>query len=111
MVTTEERLRERLGTSGLAVSRFRDNVRFDIPAENVQSTLTFLKRDCGFDLLAELTAADLLEYPDARNRFRVVYVLVNTATGERINVRTHVDDPDPTLPSAVPLWQGANWME
>ena len=72
---------------------------------------TFLKGECGFDLLAELTAADLLEYPDARDRFRVLYVLVNTATGERINVRTHVNDPDPTLPSAVPLWQGADWLE
>ena len=86
-------------------------MRFDIPPESLQAALSFLKGECGFDMLAELTAADLLEYPDARDRFRVLYVLVNTATGERINVRTHVNDPDPTLPSAVPLWQGANWLE
>jgi NADH-quinone oxidoreductase subunit C len=111
MSTTEERLRERVGAAGFESSRFRDNVRFDVPSESLQSALRFLKGECGFDLLAELTAADLLDYPDARNRFRVLYVLVNTATGERINVRTHVDDPEPTLPSAVPLWKGANWME
>ncbi|HUE15548.1 MAG TPA: NADH-quinone oxidoreductase subunit C [Planctomycetaceae bacterium] len=111
MSTTEERLRERVGAAGFEASRFRDNVRFDIPPESLQAALGFLKGECGFDMLAELTAADLLEYPDARNRFRVLYVLVNTATGERINLRTHVDDPEPTLPSAVPLWQGANWME
>jgi NADH-quinone oxidoreductase subunit C len=111
MSTTEERLRERFGADGFQTSRFRENVRFDFPPEKLKATLTFLKNDCGFDYLAEITAVDLLEYPDARNRFRVVYVLANTATGERIIVRTHVDDPDPTLPSAVPLWQGANWLE
>jgi NADH-quinone oxidoreductase subunit C len=111
MSTTEERLRERVGAARFESSRFRDNVRFDVLPESLQAALAFLKGECGFDLLAELTAADLLDYPDARNRFRVLYVLVNTATGERINVRTHVDDPEPTLPSAVPLWKGANWME
>jgi NADH-quinone oxidoreductase subunit C len=111
MSTTEERLRERFGADGIQASRFRDNVRFDCPPESLLATLTFLKNDCGFDYLGELSAADLLEYPDSRNRYRVIYVLANTSTGERITVRTHVDDPDPRLPSAVPLWQGANWLE
>ncbi len=26
-------------------------------------------------------------------------------------VKAGVDEPDPTLPSVVPLWPGANWME
>jgi NADH-quinone oxidoreductase subunit C len=26
-------------------------------------------------------------------------------------VKTHVNEPDPTLPSAFPLWKGADWME
>ena len=30
---------------------------------------------------------------------------------ERLVVKAGVDDPDPTLPSAVPLWPGADWME
>ncbi len=62
-------------------------------------------------MLVDITAADLLEYPDARNRFRVIYALLNVATGERLYLRTHVDEPNPILPSAVPLWRGANWME
>lgn len=111
MSTTEERLRERFGAASFEASRFRDNVRFDFAPDSVEPALRFLNNECGFDYLAELTAADLLEYPDARNRFRVVYVLVNTAVGERIHIRTHVDLPDPTLPSAVSLWRGANWME
>jgi NADH-quinone oxidoreductase subunit C len=110
-MTTIERLTSRFSSEGFASSRFRDNTRFDIPPQSLTDVLTFLKNDCGFDLLVDITAADLLEYPDARNRFRVIYALANTATAERLYVRTHLDEPDLTLPSAVPLWRGANWME
>jgi NADH-quinone oxidoreductase subunit C len=111
MSTTEERLKERIGAEAIGTSRFRDNVRHDVSPESLQSVLTFLKDDCGFDMLVDITAADLLEYPDARNRFRVVYMLLNVTSGERLHVRTHVDEPNPRLPSAVPLWRGADWME
>jgi NADH-quinone oxidoreductase subunit C len=41
----------------------------------------------------------------------VIYGLLNTATGVRIFVKTFVNDPQPTLPSAFPLWKGADWLE
>ncbi len=109
--STIERLKQRFAGEGFASSQFRDNTRFDIPPASLTDVLTFLKRDCGFDLLVDITAADLLEYPDARNRFRVMYALANTATAERLYVRTHLDEPDLTLASAYPLWRGADWME
>jgi NADH-quinone oxidoreductase subunit C len=40
-----------------------------------------------------------------------VYLLANTATNQRLTVRVFVDDPDPVVPSVVPLWEGANWLE
>jgi len=110
-MTTIEQLTQRFGGEGFASSRFRDNVRFDIPPQSLIEVLTFLKSDCGFDLLVDITAVDLLEYPDARNRFRVIYALANTATAERLYLRTHLDLPNPALASVVPLWLGANWME
>jgi NADH-quinone oxidoreductase subunit C len=110
-MSTIERLKQRFSGEGFASSQFRDNTRFDIPPADVTGVLTFLKNDCGFDLLVDITAVDLLEYPDARNRFRVFYALANTSTAERIYVRTHLDEPDLTLPSAYPLWRGADWME
>jgi NADH-quinone oxidoreductase subunit C len=62
-------------------------------------------------MLADLTAVDYLDYPDATDRFGVVYALLNTESGERVFVKTFVNDPDPSLPSAYPLWKGADWME
>jgi NADH-quinone oxidoreductase subunit C len=110
-MSTLDRLTQRFGGEGFASSHFRDNTRFDIPPQSLIDVLSFLKSDCGFDLLVDITAIDLLEYPDARNRFRVIYALANTATAERLYIRTHLDEPDLTLASAVPLWLGANWME
>jgi NADH-quinone oxidoreductase subunit C len=105
------RLRERFGADALITSEFRDNRRVHVGPEQLAPVLQYLKQECGFDMLAELSAADYLHYPDARDRYGVWYVLLNTADGTRLVVKTFVNDPDPTLPSAVPLWRGADWME
>jgi NADH-quinone oxidoreductase subunit C len=107
----EEVLREKFGADGFTTAEFRDNRRVLVKADKLFAVLQTLKERCGFDMLAELTAADYLNYPDARDRFGVVYVLVNMTTGERIVVKTFVNDPEPTLPSAFPLWKGADWLE
>jgi NADH-quinone oxidoreductase subunit C len=104
-------LRTKFGAEAFTTTTFRDNRRLVVPAERIFAVLECLKRDGGFDMLAELSAADYLQYPGAKDRFGVWYVLVNTATGLRIVVKTWVNDPDPTLPSAYPLWNGADWME
>jgi NADH-quinone oxidoreductase subunit C len=105
------KLREKFGADAFITSEFRDNKRLIMPAERVYAVLEFLKQSCGFDLLAELGGADYLQYPDAKDRYGVWYVLVNTATGVRLIVKTFANDPEPTVPSVYPLWKGADWME
>jgi NADH-quinone oxidoreductase subunit C len=97
-----------------AISRreqFRDNARLIVPVEKIYDCLRTLKEKGGFDLLVDVTAVDYLHFPDARDRFGVVYCLTNTATGERVVLKTLVNDPDPEVPSVVDLWRGADWME
>src|SRR5262245_56972170 len=103
-------LQERFGKE-IAESTFRDNRRFVVPAERIYGVLEFLKRDRGFDMLVEMTAVDYLEYEGATDRFGVVYVLINTTTGDRVIVKTFVNPPDPELPSAFPIWKSADWLE
>ena len=62
-------------------------------------------------MLAELTAVDYLKYPNATDRFGVIYCLLNTKTGARICVKTLLNEPELTVPSAFPLWKGADWLE
>ena len=95
----------------LATSEFRDNRRVLVKPANLFGVLEALKEEHGFDMLAELTAADYLKYPNATDRFGVVYCLLNTMTGERIFVKTLLNEPDLTIPSAFPLWKGADWLE
>lgn len=95
----------------LATSEFRDNRRVIVKSADVFGVLTALKDGHGFDMLVELTAADYLKYPNATDRFGVVYGLLNTVTGERIYVKTFLNEPELTLPSAFPLWKGADWLE
>jgi NADH-quinone oxidoreductase subunit C len=105
------RLRGRLGPDSFTPSEFRDNKRVLVPAGRVYAVLQLLKEECGFEMLAELTAVDYLRYPDARDRYGVVYGLLDTRSGTRLVVKTFVNDPDPALPSAYPLWKAADWLE
>ena len=55
-----------------------------------------------------------LGYPgrsSASHRFEVHYVLLNYETAERLILKTGVSDPDPVLPTLVPVWAGADWLE
>jgi NADH-quinone oxidoreductase subunit C len=92
-------------------SIFRDNRRIIVPSEKAYFVLEHLWREGGFDMLVELTAADYLEYPGATDRFGVMYVLLNTTSGERVIVKTHLNPPALELPSVYPLWHSADWME
>jgi NADH-quinone oxidoreductase subunit C len=104
-------LHERFGADALGTSEFRDNFRIVVKPGQLRDVLKCLKEQCGFDMLIDVTAVDYLNYPDAKDRFGVVYCLLNLASGERLVVKTHVNEPDLTLPSAFPLWKGADWME
>jgi NADH-quinone oxidoreductase subunit C len=97
--------------SGLTVSEFRGQTRVVVPQESLYATLALLKEQLNFDLLVDLTCVDYLDYPGARDRFGMVYLLANVVTNERITVRTFVNDPEPAVPSVTPLWEGANWLE
>jgi len=105
-----ETLQQKFGGS-LSESNFRDNRRVDVPATQLFDLLSCLKSEHRFDMLVDMTAVDYLEYEGATDRFGVVYMLLNVATGERLIVRTAVNLPDPALPSVYSLWRGADWME
>ncbi len=104
-------LDQKLGPGAYTTSQFRDNFRLHVAAERVYDCLECLKDDCGFDMLIDITAVDYLNYAGARDRFGVVYALLNTASGQRVYVKTAVNEPELRLPSVFPLWRGADWLE
>jgi NADH-quinone oxidoreductase subunit C len=104
-------LRGKFGADSFSTSQFRDNRRVHVAPERLFAFMEHLKQGCGFDLLVELSAADYSQYPDARDRYGVWYILRNTSTGQSLCVKTFVNDPEPKLPSVYHLWRGGDWME
>jgi NADH-quinone oxidoreductase subunit C len=81
----------------------------------VREVLAFCRDAEGlrFDLLMDLTAVDYLRYPgrEAGPRFEVVYHLYSVPENHRLRLKVPVEEDDPVLPSAVPLWPIADWLE
>jgi NADH-quinone oxidoreductase subunit C len=92
-------------------SEFRGQTRVGVPAVSLYELLRGLKSAASFDFLSDITCVDYLNYRDATDRFGLVYLLVNTQTGERLTVRSFVNEPDLVVRSVVSLWEGANWLE
>jgi NADH-quinone oxidoreductase subunit C len=108
-MTTQQAIQSDFPT--VTASEFRGQVRLIAPIESLLDILKTLKEKHGFDLLVDITCVDYLNYRNAKDRFGMVYLLANTETNERITVRCFVNDPEPTVPSVVELWEGANWLE
>lgn len=108
---TLTRLRDQLGADTLRIEEFKDNVRAIVPRAKLYGALEFLKQQGGFDLLIDVTAVDYLHYPKAQDRFGVIHALLNSNTGERLFVKVYLNEPELSLPSAFPLWKGADWLE
>jgi NADH-quinone oxidoreductase subunit C len=95
--------------AGLAEAdeRFRDEVTLVVARERVLEALA-RSRDAGFAALTDLTAVDRLP---AAPRFEVIYLVTNYASPARVRFKVRVGAEDPVLPSAIPVYAGANWLE
>jgi NADH-quinone oxidoreductase subunit C len=84
-----------------------------VPAEHLIEVMQFLHADerCRFEQLCDLTCVDYLNFPDAVDRFGVVYSLLSLSHNHRLWVKVFVNDPEPTVPSVTGIWQGAEWPE
>ncbi len=66
-------------------------------------------KEAGFEMLADVTAVDYLG--KKRIRFEVVVNLLSVQHGRRIRMRCAVPADDPSVPSLVALYPGANFFE
>lgn len=98
-------------TGLLRFEEYRDNHRVIVPPDAAHAALLFLNEQHGFDMLCDIAGIDYLGYPGAKDRYAVVYSILNVQSGDRLFVKTHVNDPEPELKSVTDLWAGADWME
>lgn len=96
---------------GVTTSEFRGQTRAVVPAAKLAEAFRLLRDERKFDLLVDVTCVDYLGYRDATDRFGMVYLLANSTTNERLTLRVYLNEPDLTVASAYPFWNGADWLE
>lgn len=73
----------------------------------IPEILHVLRNEEQFDYCVDITA---VHYPQREKQFDVIWVLYSFARNQRIRVTTQIGD-GASLPSSVPIWPTANWLE
>ena len=94
-----------------SVSEFRGQDRVVLSRTVLHAAFDLLRNRWEFDLLNDITCVDYLSYRGARDRFGLVYILSSTRDNARLVLRVMLNEPDLKVASAVPFWDGADWME
>jgi NADH-quinone oxidoreductase subunit C len=104
------RLRGGVADAVRASDAFRGDATAIVGREKLLETCRFLRDDSElrFDLLLDVTAVD---YLGRSPRFEVVYHFYSLPLNHRIRIKVALEESDPRLPSLVPIWAGANWLE
>ena len=85
-----------------------------IAPDQLVALATHLRDNEGYDLLSNLTAVDYLGFSGrgADSRFEVVYHLYSTSRGGGPKVlKVRLPESNPTVPSLMPVYAGANLQE
>ena len=110
-----ERLRARLGSSVVETHEQHGDHTAVIERAALPAALSLCRdeADLAFDVLMDLTAVDYQKYPGREDgpRFEVVYHLYSVRWNHRLRIKVRVDEDDAVVPTAVPLWPIANWLE
>ncbi len=91
--------------------RFRDETTIHVARARWREICLFLRDHprVRLNFLSDLTAVDMLRLRQSP-RFDVVAQLYSLPNRVRVRLKTGVDDGEP-VPSLVPIWNGANWLE
>jgi NADH-quinone oxidoreductase subunit C len=95
----------------LDIVRFRDETTIHIRPELLLEIAHTLRNHehVRLDFLTDVTAVDMLRLRESP-RFDVVVLLYSLRNRIRLRLKAGVDDGQP-VPSLVPIWNGANWLE
>jgi NADH-quinone oxidoreductase subunit C len=93
--------------SGLEALTYLGQNYLQVDRSLIPNILQMLRDEDQFDYCVDITA---LHYPKRERQFDVIWILYSFSANERVRVKTQIADGD-KIPSAVPLWPAANWLE
>lgn len=100
-----EKLDGRVGAALVA----HGELTLSVDRDDIIDVLTFLRDDvqCQFVCFIDICGVDR---PERARRFDVVYHLLSPRQNQRIRVKVETDEDTP-VPSATPVFPGADWFE
>lgn len=105
---TIEKLRTRFGHAVQNVIEFRGELTAELPRERIVEVCRFLKDECGYDMLTDLSGVDNYgEHP----RYEVDYLLYSFAHRCRVRLKVRLPEEDMTVDSVATVWRTADWHE
>lgn len=109
------KLQERFSSLVLETHAYRGDTTAVVDREVILEVLRFCRdeADLRFELLTDLTAVDYLKFPGRQDgpRFEVVYHLYSLTRNQRVRIKVRLEEDEPEVASAMPLWGIANWYE
>jgi NADH-quinone oxidoreductase subunit C len=104
-------LRAAMPDAVLDIVRFRDETTIHVLPETFRDVCALLRDDANvaMNFLTDLTVVDMLKLRTSP-RFDVVAQIYSLPNRVRLRIKAGIDDGQ-TVPSLVPLWNGANWLE
>lgn len=103
--------RAAFGPAIVTVVRYGDETTIHVEPAMFRDVCDYLRthEELAFVALTDVTAVDMLKLRTTP-RFDVVALLYSLKNRVRLRIKAGVNDGEP-VPSLVPLWPGANWLE
>ena len=92
----------------LAADRFAGEVTLSVPADRIVEICRFLKHDCDYKFLVDLTAVDWPEREEGR--FGIIYWMHRFDDSKRLRLVAALAEEQP-IASVTSVWRTANWLE
>ena len=105
---TVEKVKARFGDAVGAPVEFRGEVTVTVAREKILEICQYLKQECWFDMLTDLSGAD--NYGDDP-RYEVDYLLYSFAHRCRLRLKVMISEDDMVVDSVVSVWRTADWHE
>jgi NADH-quinone oxidoreductase subunit C len=92
------------------VIEFRGERTLVVPRSHLLRVCEFLRdeKDLAFNFLSDISTVD--RFP-IEPRFELNYHLLSIPRKDRIRLRVRIHAADPIVPSVIPVWPTANWLE
>ena len=90
-------------------AEYRGEAQVQVDRGHILNALRDLRDRFHFEMLSTLTAVDY--WPQEDPRFHVIYQLTSVSENLLLSLRVPVSGAQPTIPSAIEVYQNANWRE